>query len=235
GSGVDWFTLFRVIKDRFADRLEVIRDILNATQTDLDEPAYTVHAQLSAATHPYILYTLNTTSRFTGFANSSVEWAAPAYEACAVTHTRHISSLSTLTESEELLLRAVQQTTKELCRTVTRMWAKGVSVGLYTDSEDGDIDREELENVVTEWKAETERLMDWLDWNVWLKCRPACGFGEMCYLPTWPLFGRFGERAGRQLDEGLGPRRPPKGPRFPAPPDPAEAKDPQPSCRRILY
>ncbi|KAK1235334.1 hypothetical protein PQX77_001444 [Marasmius sp. AFHP31] len=235
GSGVDWFTLFRVIKDRFADRLEVIRDILNATQTDLDEPAYTVHTQLSAATHPYILYTLNTTSRFTGFANSSVEWAAPAYEACAVTHTRHISSMSALTESEELLLRAAQQTTKEICRTVTRMWAKGVSVGLYTDSEDGDIDREELEIVVTEWKAEIERLMDWLDWNVWLKCRPACGFGEMCYLPTWPLFGRFGEGAGRQMDAGPGPGRPPKGPRFPAPPEPAEARDPQPSCRRILY
>ncbi|KAG1898172.1 uncharacterized protein F5891DRAFT_1044825 [Suillus fuscotomentosus] len=33
-------------------------------------------------------------------------------------------------------------------------------------------------------------LISWLDWSVWVKCRLACGFEEMCYLPTWP-FGFF--------------------------------------------
>jgi len=30
--------------------------------------------------------------------------------------------------------------------------------------------------------------MDWLDWSMWIKCKPACGFEEICYLPTWPFF-----------------------------------------------
>ncbi|KAL0578985.1 hypothetical protein V5O48_003025 [Marasmius crinis-equi] len=191
GSGVDWFTLFRVVKDRYADRLEYVRGVLNNTGLGLEDEdlmnAYNVHSLLTAMVQPYILYTLNTTSRFTGLANSSTAWAAPAYQHCAVTYTRHIRP-SGLTESEALLRRATEQTTKEICRTVSRMWAQGVNVGLYLD-EAGDndgqvrfrgtvaIDRREVGILVGKWKEEINRLMNWLDWSVWLKCRPACGFG----------------------------------------------------------
>ncbi|KAF8837256.1 hypothetical protein BDN67DRAFT_983357 [Paxillus ammoniavirescens] len=37
------------------------------------------------------------------------------------------------------------------------------------------------------WRSDVNRLMGWLDWNVWVKCKPACGPEEMCYLPTWPI------------------------------------------------
>ncbi|KAG2076603.1 hypothetical protein BDR04DRAFT_1149044 [Suillus decipiens] len=29
--------------------------------------------------------------------------------------------------------------------------------------------------------------MSWLDWSVWIKCRPACGPEEVCYLSSWPI------------------------------------------------
>ena len=60
------------------------------------------------------------------------------------------------------------------------------------DPEDGDfvaLNREEVEKVVEEWKLEIQRLMDWLDWSVWLKCKPACGFG-VSYL----VFGLLNRR-----------------------------------------
>ncbi|KAG1889685.1 uncharacterized protein F5891DRAFT_1073069, partial [Suillus fuscotomentosus] len=42
-----------------------------------------------------------------------------------------------------------------------------------------------------EWKEDVIQLISWLDWSMWVKCRLACGFEEMCYyLPTWP-FGFF--------------------------------------------
>ncbi|KXN83804.1 hypothetical protein AN958_01081 [Leucoagaricus sp. SymC.cos] len=29
--------------------------------------------------------------------------------------------------------------------------------------------------------------MDWLGWDIWVTCRPTCGYEETCYLPGWPF------------------------------------------------
>ncbi|GAW04048.1 hypothetical protein LENED_005814 [Lentinula edodes] len=62
----------------------------------------------------------------------SLAWASPAYELCSTIHTSYIAkSLSgRMTPSERLLLGAVQDTTKEICRVLVKMWATGVEVGL---------------------------------------------------------------------------------------------------------
>ncbi|KAF9266432.1 hypothetical protein L218DRAFT_1014682 [Marasmius fiardii PR-910] len=278
GSGVDWFALFRVIKDRYAESLELARDILNDTHTDSEEEggydavnARRVMSQLTGMMHPYILYTLNTTSHVTGSANSSTSWAAPAYRVCSVSYTRHIRSSptinSSLTRSEWLLLDATEQVTREICRTISNMWAKGVAVGLSDDNAEGDggrpprydqrpsldsqdVRKGELENLLRQWKTEIERLMNWLDWSLWLKCRPACGFGEICYLPTWPFFNSR-PPPGRHLQPpeqsrlasnwpfkrsrgfGFGPDSPP-GPPKPLMEQTPDVRDPQPMCRRVI-
>ncbi|KAJ7677161.1 hypothetical protein B0H17DRAFT_1237781 [Mycena rosella] len=73
-----------------------------------------------------------------------------------------------LTASERLLLGAFDETNREICRVVRTI--------------------EDPHQVVDRWRADTHALMAWLDWSVWIKCRPACGVEEMCYLPTWPYF-----------------------------------------------
>ncbi|KAG1887216.1 hypothetical protein F4604DRAFT_1720766 [Suillus subluteus] len=28
---------------------------------------------------------------------------------------------------------------------------------------------------MNDWRQDIQKLMSWLDWSVWIKCRPACG------------------------------------------------------------
>ncbi|KAI3613761.1 hypothetical protein WG66_013572 [Moniliophthora roreri] len=244
-SGIDWFTLLRVIKDRYADRLELIRDILNETTTSRftdDLRARNIHVQLTVMMQPYLLYSMNSTSHSPSPFNSSTSWAKPAFELCSTAHTRYISSSlvlsSALTPSEILILRAVEGTTKEICRTVTNMWVRGVEAGLHQD-EKSDEDEPPRPQVSTarlfdSWRVEVERLMSWLDWSIWLKCRPRCAIGEICYLPTWPFF---------RWSTGSPPGFPGRGHRGPPPhgfafggkeQEDADWFDPQPTCHRII-
>jgi len=44
----------------------------------------------------------------------------------------------------------------------------------------------ELARYLEKWQSDITKLMDWLDWAIWLRCNPACGPEEVCYIPTWP-------------------------------------------------
>ncbi|THU84212.1 hypothetical protein K435DRAFT_843773 [Dendrothele bispora CBS 962.96] len=247
-GGVDWTTLFHVIVDRYANRLEMVRYLLNFTEiessaamvmgatstTDEDEDdvylarAKTVQTQLNAMLRPYILY-----SAVPSDSSKSKTWASPVYKLCATSHSRYISSSISMTPSENLLLSAIQETNREICRVITNMWVRGIvdggldkelsphprTGGTKTNKDHNEDDDDKgggeenpnipLKSLLTIWKTEITNLMSWLDWGVWLKCNPACSFEEMCYLPTWPFFGRGGGR-----DEGW--------------------KDPQPSCMKRI-
>ncbi|KAJ6546652.1 hypothetical protein DFH09DRAFT_1039894 [Mycena vulgaris] len=194
GSGVDWQTLYRVVVDRYADRLELLEYLLNTTTAEnLAARAPTIQAQLRVMLTPYILYTARPTR---GDTADDDAWAAPVWRGCATRHTAHIHASrelnGRLTAGEGLLLRAVDETSREICRVVVRMWASGVRAGLdalIPLEDDADLsDAATTSRVVEGWRAEARALMAWLDWSVWIKCRPACGVEEMCYLPTWPFF-----------------------------------------------
>jgi hypothetical protein len=105
------------------------------------------------------------------------------WHACGTRHTSHIHTrAATLTASERLLLSALDGTNREICRVVVRMWAAGVRAGLdpLLPRDEAPVDAE-VSGVVREWRAETRTLMAWLDWSMWVKCRPACGF-EVCFI-----------------------------------------------------
>ncbi|KAF7363199.1 hypothetical protein MVEN_00672700 [Mycena venus] len=192
GSGVDWQTLYRVVLDRYADRLEMVEYLLNTTtSTTAHERARVIQRQLRLMLTPYILYSAR--SNPTPDAVVDDTWAFPIWRGCATKHTSHIHSSaalqSRLTPSERLLLRALDETNHEICRVVVRMWVGGVRAGLdaLLPPADGDPITDAME-IVQGWRADAQTLMAWLDWGVWVKCRPACGVEEMCYLPTWPFF-----------------------------------------------
>jgi hypothetical protein len=74
------------------------------------------------------------------------------------------------------------------------MWAVGVMRGLDTlfpIEVNGQLD---INQVMSDWRQDIEKLMSWLDWSVWIKCRPACSPEEMCYLSTWPTSSPRPER-----------------------------------------
>ncbi|KAJ7881583.1 hypothetical protein B0H14DRAFT_3106026 [Mycena olivaceomarginata] len=191
--GVDWRTLYRVVLERYAERLELTEYLLNTTTPhNVDERVRQVQTQLRVMLTPYILYTSRPSPRSIS-ASVNESWALPVWQGCATRHTGHIHASKTLqsrlTTSERLLLRALDETNREICRVIVRMWAAGVHAGL-----DSLIPPEENKPaadpllIVQGWRSEASALIQWLDWGVWVKCRPACGVEEMCYLPTWPFF-----------------------------------------------
>ncbi|KAF8203575.1 hypothetical protein K438DRAFT_2101240 [Mycena galopus ATCC 62051] len=131
GSGVDWKTLYRVVVDRYADRLEMLEYLLNTpTTADLRDRARIIQTESRAMLTPYLLYTerpnWSSTADSVSYADGHEAWALPIWRACATRHTAHIhrsSGLqSRLTSSERLILGALDGTTREICRVLVRMW-----------------------------------------------------------------------------------------------------------------
>jgi hypothetical protein len=185
-SGVDWKVLIRVIVDRYADRLELTDYLLSTYATDSEiilELARKIQVQLRIMLTPYILHTA------TPVRGAKLDWAVPIFKLCATTHTSFIQSDSlSMTPSEQLILQAIRETSREICRVVTNMWASGVHAGLDSILNTKELpDVREVTNLMNTWRADVNRLMAWLDWSVWVKCEPACGPEEICYMRTWPI------------------------------------------------
>ncbi|KAF9236703.1 hypothetical protein BU15DRAFT_63754 [Melanogaster broomeanus] len=164
-SRIDWRALVR------ATDSEKILDLARKTQI-----------QLRVMLTPYILRTA------TPLHGTNLDWAVPIFKLCATTHTSFIQFDSpSMTPSEHLILQAVRETSGEICRVVTSMWASGVHAGLDSMLNPQELpDVREVTNLMDAWSKNVNRLMAWLDWSIWVKCKPACGPEEMCYLPTWP-------------------------------------------------
>ncbi|KAF8833174.1 hypothetical protein BDN67DRAFT_986195 [Paxillus ammoniavirescens] len=184
-TGIDWMTLVRVIVDRYAGRLELIQYLLTTPATDYEtvlDLARKTQVQLRVMLTPYILHSTVPSTEI------ELDWAVPIFKLCATTHTSSIQFNSpSMTPSEQLILQAIRETTREICRVVTKMWASGVHVGIDERLNPKELPNVgEVTNLMSTWRSDVNRLMGWLDWNVWVKCKPACGPEEMCYLPTWP-------------------------------------------------
>ncbi|EIW84056.1 hypothetical protein CONPUDRAFT_50649 [Coniophora puteana RWD-64-598 SS2] len=216
-SGVQWQTLARTLIDRHAERLELARGLL---ERGADAHAYgnvlrqarRAHVQLRTMIMPYVLYTAVPPAASDSSSGSPAPphaWAAPIFRECATAHTAALfrpTMHARLTRSEQTLLRAVRETSREICRVVVGVWADGVELGIgerqvrdpimnFPNPPDPEQDvpppdvrmsESELRDMVGRWHAEINGLMAWLDWSEWVRCEPACGFEELCYLPTWP-------------------------------------------------
>ncbi|KAF7293840.1 hypothetical protein HMN09_01179900 [Mycena chlorophos] len=187
GSGIDWRALYRGVVDRWAERLETLRYMLEG-ETDL----VLVQRHLRIMLTPYIRESVRPLAALNSSTDSG--WAAPIWPVCATRFTASIRStpdlLDAMTPGEHTLLRAVDDTTREICRQVVRMWSWGVEAGLDRLLSAPSIPSSSFStpSVKTRWLAETHALMAWLDWPVWVKCDPACSVEQTCYLPTWPYF-----------------------------------------------
>ncbi|KAG5220164.1 PLP-dependent transferase [Salix suchowensis] len=165
---IDWATLIKVVVTRFSDRLDLVRRVLNTTDSQIEvglgdsklsERAKQAQRHFSTMLGPYTLASATPSNA------SDVSWASPVYKECSVAHTSYIARQQHgFTHSERLLLAAIEDTSGEICRVVTKMWAKGVLAGL-----DGQLE-------YLRWVTLTFRPL--AEWTV----------SELCYLPTWPFF-----------------------------------------------
>jgi hypothetical protein len=205
-SGIDWMTLVRVIVDRYSDRLELMQYFLTSQATDSSsilDLAKKTQVQLRIMLTPYILLTAAPPHLSTG---SDVDWAVPIFKLCATTHTSSIQSDSpSMTPSEQLILQAIRETNREICRVVTNMWASGVHAGLDSGLNTKELpDVGEMANLMNVWMNDVNRLMAWLDWSVWVKCKPACDPEDICYMPTLPHHSPWPKPEPDNPDSGSG-------------------------------
>ncbi|KAI6115591.1 hypothetical protein EDD16DRAFT_1474240 [Pisolithus croceorrhizus] len=229
-SGVDWMALIRTIVHRYASRLELMRYLLGSIAWGnpgaILGAAGKTQVQLRVSLMSHILLNAAPLER-----SNSLDWARPIFESCATSHTARLEGLN-MTPSEKLLFQAVRETTKEICRIVTGMWASGVLAGLddYLNPKK-DLNITAITHLTHKWEGDVNRLMQWLDWNVWVKCRPECSIEETCYLSTWPVGFPLGEMPPPSPPGEDGPYMPSPGP-FPFPDTAPDWRRPQPRCVR---
>src|SRR6266545_3320176 len=131
-SGIDWQTLLHVVTDRYAERLELLRYILNSTSTvsgtSTDQVLQKAHRYVSSMLMAYTLYDVVPPKNRTKI--GSHNWATPVFRQCATTHTKYlvdidVSQSESLSASEKLLLKAVHDVSTEICRVLVDIWAEG--------------------------------------------------------------------------------------------------------------
>ncbi|KZT65016.1 hypothetical protein DAEQUDRAFT_731866 [Daedalea quercina L-15889] len=163
-SGVDWRGLARVIQERFGDRLPYLRYLLHQPLANVSEQVSAVRKQLIVSLSPYM--------QRPGVGEP--EWFAQTAQNCATRFTAHLP-VDKFTKQERVLRNAVDEVLHEICRVLTMAWTEAFGV----EAQSLDIAGALMEK----WRAEVDTLIEWLDWPVWLKCYPACGVDEFCYIP----------------------------------------------------
>jgi hypothetical protein len=166
-SGIDWGSIARVVTERYADRLEYLRFLLlpNTTFKDAAGQASAVREQLLIMLVPYIT-TEDVPQQHPASADTS--WAAPVVHRCATTQTSNIP-LGILTRQEVRIHAAVEGTLHEICRRLTLMWLEFYDI-------EGESEARAAEAIEV-GRKHVDELMSWLDWSLWLRCKPACSLG----------------------------------------------------------
>ncbi|KAH7916732.1 hypothetical protein BJ138DRAFT_6850 [Hygrophoropsis aurantiaca] len=172
-NSIDWTTLLRVIIERHADRLELLQELLEQAKWTLDlarlqQIARTIQLELRVMVTAYALQIAVPPNASILYEDRS-SWAAPVFKEYSIAHTALVGSglLPRLTQSERLLLVAVQETTREIYRVVVGMWAEDVKARFDIDLWIGP--RSDAPSITVtgmildEWSIAINALMAWLD------------------------------------------------------------------------
>ncbi|TFY61839.1 hypothetical protein EVJ58_g4259 [Rhodofomes roseus] len=163
-SGVDWRGLATVIQDRFGDRLPYLQHLLHQPATNVSEQVAKARKQFFDSLLPYM--------ERPGLGEP--EWFAQIARNCATRFTAHLPA-EKFTKQERVLRNAVDEVLHEICRVLTLAWTEAFDV----EEKCPDI----AVALMEKWRGQVDALIEWLDWPIWLKCEPACGIYEFCYVP----------------------------------------------------
>jgi len=202
GSGVDWGGMIRGIQDRYAQRLELINDLLQHGG-GVVEVATRVREQILTLLTPYVSF-----GAYEGDVRGRRGFMGPIARRCSTTLTEWIGSRldASMTSSEHLIKASINDVQHEICRVISEIWIDAFAIEEETDLR-------KFSRLVGEWRVEIRKLMEWLDWPMWVRCSPRCDEPrEMCYLPMWPwVKGGWGyyEPDGLSLEPKCIPKLPP--------------------------
>ncbi|KZT04743.1 uncharacterized protein LAESUDRAFT_682226 [Laetiporus sulphureus 93-53] len=169
GSGLDWQSLAQVIQDRFSDRLPYLDYLLHQPITNVSEQVADVRQQVIVSLIPYMPRA--------GVGEPA--WYAAIARGCAMSFTSHLPA-SRFTKQEHVLKAAVDEVLHEVCRVLTATWREAFDIE--------EQDTETAETLFMKWRDNIKALIEWLDWQAWLGCSPACNEDEYCFTPQYIPF-----------------------------------------------
>ncbi|CAE6415776.1 unnamed protein product [Rhizoctonia solani] len=184
-SGVDWRGVTDMVISRYADRLLQLKELLGSAYED---GAYT--PSTNASTHLKHAYRLVSSLLLPFF-----DWNAPREEQIELcTNSVPLPTLDSINQYERKLRRAITHVHKSICTVLVEVHSELSSPGPYYVHQ---VDLTALEELIGQ-----------LDWSVWVRCPEVCPWGQVCYIPIWPLFGFGAQNGTRWPRPGEGSGRP---------------------------
>lgn len=165
GSRVDWGSITTIVTERYGERLESLEYILEEGRfQNVTRQVSLFRAQLLVMLSPYMLISALPPPEVDPTSDPS--WITPIIRHCSITYTSRIDT-SSLTRQERRIKSSVEDVLAEICGTLGGLWVAAF------DIEAAELARQE--KVLQDSRAEIARLMKWLGWPMWVKCKPGCG------------------------------------------------------------
>lgn len=196
-SGVGWVSAAQGIITRYSSQLQELRALMNTTPRLLHGNATRDYlAAIRRRSHtfvtPYYSYPPWTSS------NASLAFAPNAPSSIAALRRCRDHALPfdlAVLPSEVAVYRAFSEVTSAICDTTLQVFLATEAQWLTHFNNMSapppplNVQREVLHSAAQSHRA-VEELMAWLGWaDQWTDCEPACGRGEYCYIPMFPIFG----------------------------------------------
>ncbi|KAJ7074232.1 hypothetical protein C8F01DRAFT_1010492 [Mycena amicta] len=200
GSGMDWGGTALGIVEYWGDRISHMHALLlNASNANANATALLPAIRTLAYTlvNPYMQpgVTPNASGWELFFGISHVISAfgldanVTALERCTRQTTGFLSQLESLTSQEIFLQDSVETVLGRLCNDFGIIFAQSSDLVQGTS-------KAALGSMIDQWRRQIEKLMEWLDWSVWLRCQDVCERDYVCSTPMWPIAWFFGRPWG---------------------------------------
>ncbi|WAR54861.1 hypothetical protein PtB15_4B479 [Puccinia triticina] len=113
---------------------------------------------------------------FSSWNLSDPAWVDQNIMKCARGFTSGTYRASDLTESIQVIIGANEGSWDRLCSTIFSIFIQTIELSIPIDSLITPDPRSESEATsrASEWRQQTEKLMEWLGWSTWGRCDPPC-------------------------------------------------------------
>lgn len=155
--GIQWNAVAQRVVDAWGDRLAQINETLREPTVKPSEVVERVRLISYTLLNPY----LDTTQLPYGNQSDPELWLSETVSRCSDAYTGFILP-TTLTQEEQILKASINSVVGRLCRYA----GKALAATLGKEGDD---------QLVTLIRRDTERLLRWLDWPIWLRCEEDCG------------------------------------------------------------
>ncbi|KAG0145748.1 hypothetical protein CROQUDRAFT_63580 [Cronartium quercuum f. sp. fusiforme G11] len=174
-DSINWFSIFRTVRDHYEPRIRHLALTLRAkleSMRTLEEIRRSIYFMLM----PY--YDLRN--------GTDIEDPQNFQRCFTAFSVREKNRAKRLTESENVLLGALEGTLERICGTTLELFSEVCKLhSTHPNS------LPELESSVMRWSSKLDNLIRWLDWPKDSNCNPSCDEDEICLVPVWPMVRGF--------------------------------------------